>query len=1310
MISDSLSAYSFILENGKLNAAGKKIRLYEFISKNPNVRSINFLNTKAIIERFNVVGEKLTSDFSGSKITAQHVESYDYISISLDTVAVGPPSVFGTYTMGIYGTLKIKTVYYDKKGSALGFGNTNVTIDKLISNAEAISVRGKVLIKQSEFFNLRSLEIEDSDESIELDQTNLTGTDCGHYLTIFGKGKFIKKSGELNMNFVSIGGIEFTGGAVFKAYNSVDLGNNKGITISSASSATYYWIGGAGSWIDPLHWSLTSGGGPANCIPTALNDVIFDENSFTKDNEIIALGNNAVCRTIDLRGVQYSPVIKGYISIYGSLFLKKGTDISGVYRISFMSGSLNNRIDFAKTNFKNIIMFNCNGSYILDDSLQAMRFYFVSGTLNTNNKKVICSSSFEPESFEPGGARKLILGSSTLSVGSSLDLSQTATSPLSIDAGTSKVEFYGYGLNLGTNNIFNVVNIHSVANYINGSGVTIETLYLKKKSQLSGDKNTIKTLKLEAGQGIGLYGSFTQYIDNIVIVNPSCVHTEISGINGKAIISKPSGVLTLDHLVLKNITASGGATFNATNSIDQGGNSGWNIQSSQNIMFYWIGGNGNWSDKKKWSYTSGGKPANCVPSLLDDVIFDENSFYDFKQKVTIDGSASCKDMTWTSVRYYPEVKGSVININGSLILDSAMIFSINVNLNAISNSKLKTCGVRLASISLNAQKKIEFMDDVFAESVGMSSGNIVLNGNALYCTASLLIGTGNAVNVDISNSKIYAYNQLFVQNDSLTLNATNSDIYCYSGDLYFYFMVSRMQYEISENEIKTIEFNNIHFMNGSMFEGGDVRAYLFLESCVVNRITVDTLDYFEHSLVNSQVKEYYCESENLLLSGKNYLINKSVLLSYKVRFYNSAKFDYLKLDPGSSVTIKAGDSLIINDEFDAYGKPGFPIFISSETAGQQASVYKSTGTLCLDYLHIKDMKAAGGAKIFAGLNSTDISNNLGWDFTTNCNYFWTYADKPICNGGEIKLYSTMPEGQSVSWTGPDNFVSTLKDPVIYNAQPSKYGIYEAIYAGDKSLVYAGAKDISGLARIYESGNNLLAMGRRPDLSFSWYKDNVKLQDDTYAITKSGSGAYYLEIATPDGCTQKSNIFNIKPFVAPPVKPSNLEATAISSSQIQLLWVDNSSDESGFVIERLCTGSVDFEIIDTVFSGTIYIDDFLNAETEYTYRVYAFNTASHSDYVGPASAITDIVTGVENRKEKEFAVFPNPTQGNVQIKFNDAKNINLLRVFNDKGVIVYSKENLSSDNLQLDLSKAPVGIYMIQIISDGLINNEKLIVR
>lgn len=266
------------------------------------------------------IRKNLTSDFSGSKITTLHIENRDSQLIVLDTVAVGVASL-STSTMYIQGTLKINTVYFDRAGG-LVFQNTRVTIDKLISYAQNVSVKGQVLIKDSEFYNLKLFEVQDKAESIELEQTNLSGKNCANFLSIYGYGKIIKRSGVLNMSYVIVSGVEFTGGAVFNAFNSVDHGNTKGITISSASTATYYWIGGAGSWSDPAHWSLTSGGTSANCIPTSLDDVVFDEKSFAKDKDKVNFGT-AVCKSIDFRNTKYFPVITGQISVYGSFFLRK---------------------------------------------------------------------------------------------------------------------------------------------------------------------------------------------------------------------------------------------------------------------------------------------------------------------------------------------------------------------------------------------------------------------------------------------------------------------------------------------------------------------------------------------------------------------------------------------------------------------------------------------------------------------------------------------------------------------------------------------------------------------------------------------------------------------------------------------------------------------------------------------------------------------------------------------------------------------------------------------------------------------------
>lgn len=85
---------------------------------------------------------------------------------------------------------------------------------------------------------------------------------------------------------------------------------------------------------------------------------------------------------------------------------------------------------------------------------------------------------------------------------------------------------------------------------------------------------------------------------------------------------------------------------------------------------------------------------------------------------------------------------------------------------------------------------------------------------------------------------------------------------------------------------------------------------------------------------------------------------------------------------------------------------------------------------------------------------------------------------------------------------------------------------------------------------------------------------------------------------------------------PPAAPSGLGATAISSSQINLSWTDNSNNETGFKIER-CQGSscTNFAQIATVGpNGTTFNNNTgLARGTRYRYRVRASNAVGNSAY-------------------------------------------------------------------------------------------------
>jgi uncharacterized protein (TIGR02145 family) len=79
----------------------------------------------------------------------------------------------------------------------------------------------------------------------------------------------------------------------------------------------------------------------------------------------------------------------------------------------------------------------------------------------------------------------------------------------------------------------------------------------------------------------------------------------------------------------------------------------------------------------------------------------------------------------------------------------------------------------------------------------------------------------------------------------------------------------------------------------------------------------------------------------------------------------------------------------------------------------------------------------------------------------------------------------------------------------------------------------------------------------------------------------------------------------------PISPSNLKATSLSITEINLTWIDNSTNEDGFKIERK-EGTSDFKVIATIgIDKTDYKDSLLTPYVQYTYRVYAFNTLGKS---------------------------------------------------------------------------------------------------
>jgi pectate lyase len=108
-----------------------------------------------------------------------------------------------------------------------------------------------------------------------------------------------------------------------------------------------------------------------------------------------------------------------------------------------------------------------------------------------------------------------------------------------------------------------------------------------------------------------------------------------------------------------------------------------------------------------------------------------------------------------------------------------------------------------------------------------------------------------------------------------------------------------------------------------------------------------------------------------------------------------------------------------------------------------------------------------------------------------------------------------------------------------------------------------------------------------------------------------------------GYTNLENYLNsLTAGSAPLLAPSNIKASLLDFAKVKITWEDQNDGELGFIIER-SEGDIDnFIAVAEVSSNTeMYIDSLLSEDTQYFYRVFAFNDNFNSGIDGITSVTT-----------------------------------------------------------------------------------------
>jgi len=362
--------------------------------------------------------------------------------------------------------------------------------------------------------------------------------------------------------------------------------------------ATRYWVGGAGTWssTSTANWSATSGGAAGASAPTSVDDVIFDSLSgtgtCTTDATATARDTTLNTSTLGLTLSANLILVRSFALTLGVLNLNN----QSLTCLNFVSNNTNTRSVAFGTgaisvtgnattvwNMSNATNFTFTGTSTINltysGSTGTRAISFTTGTSEANalNFNVtagtdtvtmpFASRNFDFTGF--AGTLSLNASGSTLIYGN-----YTLSSGMTITGGGVALTFSATS---GIQQITTAGNTINTPLSFNGIGGTFAFQDALTQGSTRGFSVINGTIQLKAGV-TSTVGIFATSASN---TNRKYLQSTLAGT--QAILSQASGTINASYLTIKDINATGGATWNAfvdRSNIDAGNVDGWNFEIS----------------------------------------------------------------------------------------------------------------------------------------------------------------------------------------------------------------------------------------------------------------------------------------------------------------------------------------------------------------------------------------------------------------------------------------------------------------------------------------------------------------------------------------------------------------------------------------------------------------------------------------------------------------------------------------------------------------------------------------------------------